>query len=117
MFANLADVRDDLSSRDRRDFREIKNNLAYLMNVKASIQYRIKAWQDAVKEGKIYNNGPETIPDYDPTLWHKDREGLKYLVDSAEATKEIIFRFYQAASFHRNYILRTLLPKYNLVVH
>jgi hypothetical protein len=101
MFARLAEKRGDLSAGDRKDFKEIKDNISALINVQAPIEDRIKAWQAAVKDGKIYRNGPSSIPNYDKTKWHKDREGLKYFDDSSQAIEEKVFRFYQAASFHR----------------
>ncbi|MEF9425775.1 MAG: hypothetical protein L0956_00840 [Candidatus Mariimomonas ferrooxydans] len=117
MFVRLAEKRGDLSADDRKDFEDIKGDISNLLNKQASMEDRIKAWQTAVKDGKIYRNGPSSIPDYDKTRWHTNREGLKYLDNSSAAIGEEVFRFYQAASFHRNYVLRILLPKHNLVVH
>lgn len=117
MFSQLAIVREDLSAGDGRTFEDIKQAVEDILQLQAPMAKRIAAWQMAVKAGLIYNGGPELIPEYDPSEWHKNREGLKFAHRSEVAIVEPVFRFYQAASFHRHYVIRTLLPTYGLVVH
>lgn len=117
MFCSLADNVSDISAGDRKDFSAFEIPLKAIIEFQGTKEDRIAAWQDAVKKGDIYDNGPPSIKDYDLREWPMAREGLKYMHDSSDAVNEVVFRFYQAVSFHRNYVIRTLLPKHRLVVH
>jgi len=117
MFARLGDKRADLQGGDRVDFDSIKGEVETIIKLQASMEGRIDAWHEAVKEGRVCKNKGDTIPNYDNQVWHKEREGLRYMKNSADAVNCQVFRFYQAASFHRTYVLRTLLPEMGLVVH
>ncbi|BFM51338.1 hypothetical protein [Marinomonas sp. THO17] len=56
---------------------------------------------------------PETIPQYRD--WNEGFQNLS-LGNSQDAMKHPIYGFYQAASYHRWYVLRDLLPKHGLMV-
>ncbi|MDO9566757.1 MAG: hypothetical protein Q7J15_08465 [Candidatus Desulfaltia sp.] len=49
-------------------------------------------------------------------VYIKRRDHFLALDKPEEATASEVYHFYQAASLHRHYILRELLPKHELVV-
>lgn len=61
-------------------------------------------------------NPGEEIPYYDPEPWDKQRDHFPALDKPEKAAASEVYQFYQAASHHRHYVLRELLPKHELVV-
>ena len=76
---------------------------------------RSQKWCQLVKQNKLF--GKITIPEYDGKKgWNKDRDDFPALADVKAAKDFSVYHFYQAASLHRHYVLRELLPKYGIVV-
>ena len=98
-----------------KEFRTIRSELKRILNTQADKKGRIKAWQKAVKSGVLHLS-EEAIPKYKAEVWHKQRTAMDGKKHSTIALNRNAYRFYQAASVHRNYVLRTLLPKYRLIV-
>ena len=88
-----------------------------VLNVQANKAGRIAAWQDAAVSGSIFGVIGETIPEYDGNSWNERWDELNESDDYHDALSQDIWRFYQAASLHRNYVLRDLLPKHDLIVN
>lgn len=80
-------------------------------------KHRFFVWKDAARSGGLFHHGAEEIPDYDENSWKAQWEYLSSVEDSSEALNQNIYRFYQAASVHRNFVLRELLPNNLLVAH
>ena len=70
----------------------------------------------AAQSGKIFGTAEETIPEYEGDTWNEQWDGLNDSEDYRAAMDSPIWRFYQAASLHRTYVLRDLLPKHGLIV-
>jgi len=100
-----------------KTFDEIEEVVWDILNHEAKMDGRIDAWKDAAAAGSLFASGSESIPEYDEGTWHAQRESLKDEDDSEVAISEPIYHFYQAASTHREYVLRDLLPTNNLIVH
>ena len=76
---------------------------------------RSRKWCQLVKQSNLF--GKMTIPEYDVKKgWDKDRDDFPTLANAKEAKDFSVYHFYQAASLHRHYVLRELLPKYGIVV-
>ncbi|NQV19341.1 MAG: hypothetical protein HQ534_12465 [Armatimonadetes bacterium] len=97
-------------------FSSIKSEVKEIILTQANKEDRILAWKNAVTKGKLSQNVGEEIPKYDENIWHNQRNSLDKKNYSRIALNKNVYRFYQAASVHRNFVLRTLLPKYGLVV-
>lgn len=115
MFRKFAKKNPKYAESSHTQFTNIKNEVERILLIQAPKKDRIQAWQDAVKSGVMYQRG-EAIPKYDENIWHKQRKSLDEEKNSKIALETNVYRFYQAASVHRNYVLRTLLPKHGLVV-
>lgn len=75
---------------------------------------RIALWQQAMQEGDL---GPkEKIPPYSGEQWNDDLRAFHGTQDSTKCLDHPAYLFLQAASMHRNYVLRDLLPRHGLVV-
>ncbi|WP_455205660.1 DUF6765 family protein [Kaarinaea lacus] len=114
MFKRFAEKRPDHAGDNGKDFAAIEERVRTIINTAAAKEGRIQAWQTAAKAGDLFTQA-ETIPDYDARGWHQQREHLADLQDSTQAIDTAIYRYYQAASRHRHYVLRNLLPEHGLI--
>lgn len=73
---------------------------------------RIEAWKQAAQFSELFNIA-EDIPEY--RHWNDGFERLNEN-ESSDAMKHPIYKYYQAASYHRWYVLRELLPEHGLMV-
>lgn len=101
---------------DALDFETIAPKVREVLLVQADKAGRIAAWQDAAQSGEIFGVGRETIPEYDGEDWNDQWDKLDGEADYRTAMDLPVWRFYQAASLHRTYVLRDLLPKHRLIV-
>ena len=76
---------------------------------------RIEKWRTEAKRGNIGKNAFE-IPPYKPEVWMKQSADMNSGKNSNIALKSHLYRFYQAASIHRQFVLRELLPDGKLIV-
>ena len=102
---------------DARDFETIAPKVREVLLVQADKAGRVAAWQDAAQSGEIFGVGGETIPEYDGGDWNAQWDELDGKVDYRTAMDLPVWRFYQAASLHRTYVLRDLLPKHGIIVN
>jgi hypothetical protein len=107
--ASLAD------SAGQRPYSEIASTVEQLVHTCADTDGRSEAWSRAAGEGKLFN-GHETTPHYDITGMELSRDTLWRLSGDSDAATEPAYRFYQAAAVHRWWVLRELLPRYNVVI-
>lgn len=104
-----------LDTKAAKPFSEIADTLKEIIALEENKAGRIDAWKKAAKAGKLYNK-KETIPVYDPHAWEKQRDSFPNLTKPKKVVRFDVYRFYQAASFHKHYVLRELLPKHGIVV-
>lgn len=113
LFCQIAELHPHYASGDTAiNWSQIENQVKQIIGVRAEKDGRIEAWQDAAKNG-LYNLA-ETIPEYQD--WNGDFDLIKDCQGSHEAIHFPLYRFYQAASYHRWYVLRQLLPQHGLAV-
>jgi len=101
--------------RDERQFREwdkLEPEVLKILKVQGKKDERILAWQTASEHGDLFNQ-QEQIPVYKD--WNVEFENLTN-ENARQAINTPIYHFYQAASYHRWYVLRELLPSHNLMV-
>jgi hypothetical protein len=98
---------------DGVEFDSIQSQVIKILETQAPKEIRIQAWKEAAEKGNLFG-GVKEIPAYQP--WHDQWSELAWIADSSEALKFSLYRYFQAASTHRNYVLRRLLPSHGLVV-
>ena len=97
----------------------VKEILSYKSTVEQGYNERKDKWKEAIQSGKLFNNiNQKEFLDYDEKDWRLQKDELfKELQSSADAVKLDVYKFHQAANYHRHYTLKELLPKHGLVVN
>ena len=99
-----------------KEFSSIEDRVNNIINNQDKCEGRIGSWQNAATGGDLFLQGAEQIAIYDDADWLSQREKLEELSDSRDVNQYSVYKFYQAASYHRNYVLRHLLPIHGLIV-
>lgn len=115
MFSRFAKANPESAAGDGVNFAEIKAKVKQIIEVQGKKQVRVDQWKKAARNGHIAN-GKYQIPDYTAMAWLEEIANLNRSKDSRKVLQTDIYHFFQAAALHRNFILRDLLPRYDLVV-
>ncbi|NDV27883.1 hypothetical protein FMR86_14620 [Desulfovibrio sp. JC010] len=123
MFVRYTEAKQGVKGGDRIDFAEIKPKIQAIIEFKGgeeegsepNEEARTERWKKAVSEEKILGNNEE-IPEYLGEEWLKEKSRLHGDKASEIIKSRDVYQFYQAASYHRHYVLRNLLPDNDLVV-
>ena len=115
MFNQFAKNNESLSDGSGTQFSQIEKQIAAILNYQAKMEDRIEKWRTEAKRGNIGKNAFE-IPPYKPEVWMKQSADMNSGKNSNIALKSHLYRFYQAASIHRQFVLRELLPDGKLIV-
>ena len=116
MFQQFVNRRPDVADGGGLEFDAIKPLVERILRTQAEKAERIEAWKNAARAGVMLGGGGEEIPDYEGENWNTQWEELNGTEDFTRAMGTPIWYFYQAASLHRTYVLRDLLPKHRLIV-
>jgi len=54
---------------------------------------------------------------YDNDTWEQEKENFSKRLSSSDGIHTNVYRFHQAATFHRYYVLKDLLPSYGIAVY
>ena len=116
MFAKFAKKRSDYCRTSSPvSFNPVEAAIKDILALEDGKKARSRKWCQLVKQNKRF--GKITIPEYNVNKgWNKDRDDFPGLADVKMAKDFSVYHFYQAASLHRHYVLRELLPKYGIVV-
>ena len=117
MFKQFAQIQpDDFGSDDGREFEAIKSKIYEILLVQGDNEKRWKAWQEAASTGEIFGTAGKVIPEYSGDNWNEHWRQLDGNENFQTALDLPVWKFYQAASLHRAYVSRDLLPKHKLIV-
>jgi hypothetical protein len=114
MFSRFAEQNEKLSDGSGVPFAQIKEQVREILSYQARKEDRIKKWRTEAKKGSLGTKFE--IPLYKPETWMKESAVLNSSDNSSAALKSHLYRFYQAASIHRQFVLRELLPENDLIV-
>jgi hypothetical protein len=115
IFASYAKEKDKIQ--DSNAFTEwtaLKDQVSDILLRKGDKYKRSEHWLDAARNG-LYGT-QEDIPVYNADSWNNQHEAFTGFKNSGEGAGLPIYRFFQAASYHRDYVLRNLLPSNDIVV-
>ncbi len=115
MFSRLGELREDVQDSAPVSFENFDGAIRDIFANEGDEQERAKQWQEAARSGILTGYGFE-IPRYQEDLWAEDLTSFRRTADSRAILSSNAYRFYRAASDHRQYVLRTLLPRHGLVV-
>jgi hypothetical protein len=117
MFQSFSNVCEEkYGSGDGREFNEIEETVLGILAVQGSKEDRITAWQGAAQEGSVFGQGGEAIPVYEGDTWNELWEDFDGNESHESVMDSPVWHFYQAASLHRTFIIRDLLPKHGLII-
>jgi hypothetical protein len=115
MFTQFGKLNQKHSNNDGLMFKTIKSEVAKIISKQVWKEERIKEWKSAANKG-LLGQLKFTIPNYDPKNWLQEAAEMNLGKDSKMALTSNLFRFYQAASINRQFVLRELFPGCGLVV-
>ena len=91
------------------DFSQIKGSIVHILATEGNEIARSEAWK---KSG--------LIPDdafYDHQRWEEDRRRFSKYATSAQGLSSHSYKFHQAATYHRYYVLKDLLPRFGIAAY
>ena len=100
------------SSDPRIEFSSIKDDVKKVLNFQGRKDERIEQWQDFIK-----SRYDEQNVSYSDENWEKQKNNSEEAKDSAQGIDTDIYRFHQAALYHRCYVLKDLLPSHKISVY
>jgi hypothetical protein len=92
-----------------RNFEEIEDAVKKVIAREADMEGRIKMWLDS---GLVKGCAP-----YDPKIWEQEKMDFSKHQKSEKGISTNAYRFHQAATFHRYYVLKDLLPSHGIAVY
>lgn len=97
-------------------WKELKAAVAALLAREADADTRAQGWVNAMKKGKGALAALPVCSAYDHTAWLDETHECKDKECAAEFIHSNPYRFFVAADYHRNYVLKRLLPSHGLMV-
>ena len=98
-------------------FDKIEGVVKQILAVEGAKDKRIQSWIDAIEAGKLFaNKQSDEALYYWKHAWEQQKDDFEYLEHSHEMREKDVYRFHQAAIYHRDYTLKYLLPKHGIVV-
>ncbi len=113
-FASVGSGYDDGTS--GVDFSTVKERVRDILSFQHGKAKRSEKWRSAFFSGELGIPAGEEIPYYSSAPWDRQRDKFPAMDKPNEVATSEVYHFYQAASMHRHYVLRELLPIHGLVV-
>jgi hypothetical protein len=85
-----------------------------ILATEGSADERVRFWTNAMKEGRL--GAVPVCRDYDSKNWIDEVETFRTSGSAAGFIQSNPYRFFVAADYHRNYVLKRLLPRFGLMV-
>ncbi|MCK5050206.1 MAG: hypothetical protein KAS53_00605 [Candidatus Cloacimonetes bacterium] len=98
------------------EWNSISAEIKSILEQEGEKKLRIKKWKEAISYNMLFNaSDKDKKIGYDERTWKITKQEKKNL-RKAEIEKTHHYLFYEAARKHRNYVLRSLLPKHGLIL-
>lgn len=97
-------------------FNSIKSKVEDIIRLEAAKEGRIKAWKTAILNNSLFQCEPDEALDYSEKEWERQKEDYDHLINSQDIVHSEVYKFHQAAIYHRSYTLKQLLPKHGIGV-
>ncbi|SDL64941.1 hypothetical protein SAMN05660337_3500 [Maridesulfovibrio ferrireducens] len=117
MFRKACDVYPDIYEGTHRSFEQIKPPLKEILSFNGDENDRIQHWITCfADETSNFTINGESFLHYLGDDWNQQRNTMDGNTHSTEVLEMPVYNFYKAASYHRHYVLRDLLPEHGIVV-
>jgi len=92
-----------------KPFNDIESKVMSILKFEGTKEERITCWMESglLKDCKKYNSNN----------WEDAKNSFSRRKTSSDSIKLPVYRFHQAAAYHRYYMLKDLLPKYGIAVY
>lgn len=97
-------------------FESIKKTVSDIIGVEAAKDKRAEAWITAIENGDLFDSQPDEALFFSKHDWEQQFDDFEDLDHSWEMKEKDVYKFHQAAIYHRNYTLKQLLPRHGIVV-
>ncbi len=98
------------------EFSSIKDKISGILSIEADKEGRIDAWKKAINNGDLFKQADNEALNYSSSSWEQQKEDFEDRKNSHEMIDTNVYKFHQAAVYHRNYTLKQLLPKHSILV-
>ena len=97
-------------------FSGVNNEIKNILSLQEGKSDRSEAWRTAFSQGNLGIPAGEEIPYYAPKIWDKQRDNFIAVDRPGDVAEQELYRFNQAASLHKHFVLRELFPEHKLIV-
>jgi hypothetical protein len=115
MFEEFGKINPGYSDHNGVQFSGIKPEIMNIIQFQGKMEKRINKWKESAKKGALAGI-KFSIPAYNSESWLKEAANKNSRQRSEIILSSNLYRFYQAASLHRQYVVRDLCPSHGLVV-
>ena len=98
------------------NFADIKGKVSDILALEADKDGRIEAWKNAINGGDLFKKSDNEVLNYAQYNWEQQKNDFEDLSNSHDMINKNVYKFHQAAAYHRNYTLKQLLPNHNIMV-
>jgi len=103
-------------SKDPVEFDSIRDKVKAILCLELPKERRTEAWMEAIRSGQLFVVEKNEALFYSKHEWEQQRDDFEDLSHSSEMIKKDVYKFHQAAIYHRDYTLKQLLPRHNILV-
>jgi hypothetical protein len=97
-------------------FESMRTEVDRILRLEKAKEGRIEAWIESITEGRLFKQEPNEALFFSKHEWEQQIDDFDSLKASQLIIDKEVYQFYQAASYHRNYTLKQLLPRNGIVV-
>jgi len=97
-------------------FDSIKSKVDKIIRLERPKEERIEAWIKAIEGGKLFTPETNEALFFSKHDWEQQKDDFEDLDNAHQMIEKDVYKFHQAAIYHRNYTLKQLLPKHGIVV-
>ncbi len=102
--------------RGAKEFDQIAPLIEAVLRQELAKKERINAWLNLINSGDLFALEENEAPYYSEHHWEQQKEDFEDL-DNSQAMADLdVYKFHQAAIYHRDYTLKQLLPRHGIVV-
>jgi len=99
-----------------KEFADVNEIIEGILRSEKVMDDRITCWREAIITNVLFDSEENEVLSYDEKIWERQKSDFPTLDDSSEAAELGVYKFHQAAIYHRYFVLKDLLPKHGIVV-
>ena len=97
-------------------FESIKEKVKKIIGLERAKEGRIEAWIEAIENEELFATQAGEALFFSKHDWEQQKDDFEDLNNAHLMAKKDVYKFHQAAIYHRDYTLKQLLPKHGIVV-